>query len=233
MAFDAPGLVETIRGFEGFEAIAFDGDRVFVTVESEVDGTTRGHLMRGIVRPDRSGIDIDVANAVLLEAQTDIENLSYESLAVHDGKVMAFYEANGLPNAHPEVEVFDQDLERLPSAPMDHLEYRLTDVSEMDENGHLWAMNYFYSGDCWQTGACPLRERYGVGRSQRGRKTVERIVELELGPNGVRPTNAAPLDLELDRSGNRNWEGIATLGDRGFLIVTDEHPSTILAFVPR
>jgi hypothetical protein len=29
----------------------------------------------------------------------------------------------------------------------------------------------------------------------------------------------------------RNWEAIARMDDLGFLIATDEHPQTILAFV--
>jgi len=36
-----------------------------------------------------------------------------------------------------------------------------------------------------------------------------------------------------DDGQSRNWEGIAMLDQRGFLLVTDQHPNTILAFVGR
>jgi len=45
--------------------------------------------------------------------------------------------------------------------------------------------------------------------------------------------NQPPVELELiDAQTSRNWEGIARLDKRGFLVVTDEHPGTILAFIP-
>jgi hypothetical protein len=31
---------------------------------------------------------------------------------------------------------------------------------------------------------------------------------------------------------SRNWEGLARLDKKGFLMIVDEHPRTILAFVP-
>jgi hypothetical protein len=37
----------------------------------------------------------------------------------------------------------------------------------------------------------------------------------------------------LESDTPRNWEGIVRLDERGFLLMTDEDPDTILAFVPR
>ncbi len=77
-----------------------------------------------------------------------------------------------------------------------------------------------------------MRERFGVGRSHRGRRTVERFVELEVTAAGIQCTDTAPLELELGRGPGRNWEGIVRFQDRGFLVVTDKHPASMLAFVP-
>jgi hypothetical protein len=71
-----------------------------------------------------------------------------------------------------------------------------------------------------------------VGRTHQGRRTVERFVELQLSNTGVRFTDTPPLELELGRGPGRNWEGIVRLADRGFLVVTDKHPASMLAFVP-
>jgi len=45
-------------------------------------------------------------------------------------------------------------------------------------------------------------------------------------------TDSAPIQLTLLSDGTaRNWEGVAKLDDRGFLLATDKFPDTILAFV--
>ena len=108
----------------------------------------------------------------------------------------------------------------------------VTDATSVDPTGRFWAANYYYEGDCWETDSCPMRERFGVGRSHRGRRTVERMIELEVTASGIQPTDTAPVQLELGRGPGRNWEGIVRYDDLGFLVVTDKHPSSILAFVP-
>ncbi len=51
--------------------------------------------------------------------------------------------------------------------------------------------------------------------------------------NISRMNDRAPIQLTLvDEATVRNWEGIARLDGRGFLIATDTYPATILAFVP-
>jgi hypothetical protein len=129
--------------------------------------------------------------------------------------------------------VFSASLDRRPAAPVAALEYRVTDATEADARGRFWVTNYHYDGDCWTTGSCPLTNRFGIGRSHRGRNTLERLVELELRDGRVRPTDTEPLYLELDGGDGRNWEGIVRVGDRGFLVATDEHPGTLLAYVAR
>ena len=51
--------------------------------------------------------------------------------------------------------------------------------------------------------------------------TARRVVVTGLGM-------VTPLGVGVAR----NWEGIARLEGRGFLLVTDQFPDTILAFVP-
>ena len=113
-----------------------------------------------------------------------------------------------------------------------HVEYRITDATSVDRNGRFWAANYYYEGDCWETDSCPMRERFGVGRTHRGRRTVERLVELQLTSTGIGCTDTPPVELELEAGPGRNWEGIVRYTDRGFLVVTDKHPASMLAFVP-
>jgi hypothetical protein len=78
----------------------------------------------------------------------------------------------------------------------------------------------------------PLSDRFGKGTTHASFPVVERLVAMRYNPSGVTLVDAAPVQLELESWGFRNWEGLALLDDRGFLLATDKHPTTILAFVP-
>ncbi|GIS56929.1 MAG: hypothetical protein CM1200mP1_08670 [Candidatus Neomarinimicrobiota bacterium] len=45
-------------------------------------------------------------------------------------------------------------------------------------------------------------------------------------------TNSPPIQLELNKN-SRNWEGLVRMDKKGFLMIVDEHPRTILAFVKK
>jgi hypothetical protein len=66
---------------------------------------------------------------------------------------------------------------------------------------------------------------------------IERLVELQLVRDRcgdfIERTATPPIDLELLPDGTcRNWEALVRLDDRGFLMMTDKFPTTLLAFVP-
>jgi hypothetical protein len=57
------------------------------------------------------------------------------------------------------------------------------------------------------------------------------LVEFKINPKEIVRTNTAPIQLVMEEK-SRNWEGLARLDKKGFLMIVDEHPRTILAFVP-
>ncbi len=74
---------------------------------------------------------------------------------------------------------FDFDLVSLPSVPFPTIEYRITDATQLDEQNHFWAINYFYEGDRDLLPVKdPLTIRYGRGATHRQKRTVERLVEF-------------------------------------------------------
>ena len=226
--FDAPFDAE---GYDGFEAIAIDGDEVFVTMEVGGDGGPVGRILRGRVVGELERIVMEGPGEPL-EAQNRLANTAYESLVVIGDRVMALYETNGAINDAPRALLFDRELH--PAAPRSvaPIEYRVTDATRVDRAGRFWVMNYHWPGAPWESGQCAITEQYGQGESHARCRTVERLVELHLDGEGVAPTARPPLQLALiDDAHPRNWEGVVRLGDRGFLIATDEYPSTILAFV--
>lgn len=222
---------ESLRGFEGFEAIAFHGDAVFFAVEAETEDGMIGYLCKGRVVGSLDKIEIDASMAVQLTKQTELDNIAYEALFVTGDRVVAIYEANGASNQRPVARVFTTSLQPADDVDVEPVEYRITDVTAPDADGRFWASNYFYGGDTWQTGDCPISRTFGLGESHSNTRTVERIVELQLTADGIKPTDRAPVQLRLGGA-DRNWEGVARFGDRGFFVATDEHPRSMLAFVP-
>ncbi len=233
--FEAPGVVDRVAGFDGYEAIVFYGDRVFVLIESTGDEAMRGYLASGAVQSDGT-VRLDAATVTPLPAQTYLRNISYETLLAAPDGVIAMEEANGsVVNPHPEAYHFDAASGLRDSLAVPAIEYRLTDATELDAAGRFWAVNYFYPGDgaLLRPGPDALRTKFGIGATHQRAATVERLVEMQLVDRRIVLTARAPIQLELlDAAHARNWEGIARLDDRGFLLATDTYPETMLAFIP-
>lgn len=229
LPIDLPDLATL--GYDGFEAIVFSDDEVFAAIEIEraEDGSV-GLLVRGEVVDER--IVFQAEPMARMAAQNELANTGYEALVLHDDRLLAFYETNGEINEAPQVLVFDRALRPVGELSLDHLEYRVTDASEMDARGRFWVANYHWPGAPWGAGSCALTEAHGQGLSHARCATVERLVEMVATDGAVRPTGRAPIQLELvDDAHARNWEGLVRWGERGFLVVTDEHPESILGFV--
>jgi hypothetical protein len=229
--------LEALSGFEGFETIAFVGDRVYLTIETKQAEGMVGYLTTGVMLPDLSGLRLYPTFRTPIPAQTSLINMTDEALVVAGDEVLTFYEANGrLINAEPVVHRFDAaDLQPLGVLPMAHLDFRLTDATPLDADNRFWVMNYFYPGDNLKLGPDPLAVQYGVGPTHRSHTAVERLVQMELTDQGVELVPTPPIQLQLAEAQGRNWEGIVRLeapGVSGFLLVTDKNPRTLLAFVP-
>jgi mono/diheme cytochrome c family protein len=234
----APDLVTTVPGFDGFEAITFVGDQAYLMIEAEqTDATMIGYLVTGTIAPDLGAITLDLENRIAVPAETDFNNMFYESLLAANDQLFAFYEINGAAvNPAPMAQVFDPaNLEESTTTPFPALEYRLTDVTGVDDTGIFWGINYFFPGDDFMTPASdPIAEQFGEGATHTNLPQVERLIAFQVADDGrfqIAP-DLAPIQLELPEGDSRNWEGIERLEDRGFLLVTDKYPETILAFVP-
>jgi len=232
--FASGGLSRVVAGYEGLEAIAFRGDRVFVTVERVTPNGTSSVIVSGRVAPGLTRIELDPREQVAAAGQTPLVNMGYEALVVTGDSVVALYEANGAVNAHPQAISIPLDPRRRALGELDvaPVEYRITDATPADREGRFWAVNTFWPGMDWRPGTCPLARRFGIGRTHARSKSVERLVEMRIERGRVALTDTPPIELELSADGEtRNWEAIAELDGRGFLLMTDEHPATELAFV--
>ena len=232
VAFDQAGLESSITGFEGFEAIAFSGDRFYVTIEASPPGGMLGYLAERDVGEDCASFVIDSDTLVEISPQADLKNMSDETLIVYEGQVYSIYEANGANvNPDPEAHVFDQSLEEINQISLPNIEYRITDATTADENGEFWVINYFFPGDQKLLPIPdPIAGEFGVGDTHRGAAQVERLLAFEILEERIVLADKAPIYLELEGIISRNWEGIVRYDD-GFLLVTDFFPRTIFGFV--
>lgn len=236
--FIAPGLKGSITGFQGYEAIAFIGEDVFVTIETRAAGGMLGYLVKGSITPDLTALTLDTSNLRTVNAQTDIGNMSEESLFLTDEVVGTIYELNArIVNASPVAHLFDHELTPIDPVGFPNVEFRVTDVTELDQDGRFWAINYFFPGAGEVIGPPdsqtePQEGNESPAQTQPPWKGVGRLIELQYAPTGITFTGSAPIRLELLLNDIHNWEGLARLDDRGFLLVSDEFPDTVLGFVP-
>ena len=218
---------------EGYESIDFIGDDAYLTIEAS-GGGMRAYLIKGTMAPDLSLLILDASNLTKIERQAELGNTSDEALLIADNQIVTFYEANGVEvNEAPMVHLFNTDLDEMGTASFPNIPYRITDVTSLDENGRFWAINYNFPGTpSLQTDHDPIAATYGAGITHAQSEIVERLVEFQYAPEGITLIEQAPIQLQLIGEEARNWEGIVRLDDRGFLLVTDKFPATILGFVP-
>lgn len=213
-----------VPGFEGFEAIIFlDADEAVLSIEARDASGMRAFLMKG--RMEDGGGTFRLLPETLVEVPLPVQlrNMAVEALVWDGGEITAFFEANGRDvNPAPTAQVFDRELRFRGTKPAPAMEYRLTDATAPDVAGGFWVINYFWPGERGLLKPPPEVDPPAQ---------VERLVRLRLTQKTVELDKAFPIDL-LPGEEPRNWEGIAALPGRGFVLVTDKHPRTIFAFVP-
>ena len=233
--FTTPDYSSVIDGFDGLEAIAFQGKKVLISIEAESNDTMVGYVAWGQIDPETFAVKIPKENLKKIETPIQISNMTYESIIIHNNRAVLIYEANGLnlqeTVQQPVVSLLHFSAKKMKSP---NIEYRITDATRIDQNGRFWAINYFWPGDKkrLKPAADPIAETSGKGKTHQSSDVVERLIEFEIKDEIINFSDHEPIQLELDKDSPRNWEGIVRIDDIGFLIATDKHPEMILGFVP-
>jgi hypothetical protein len=211
-------LKERYPGLDGFEAIAFNGDDVYIMIEVRIDGKMAGLLIWGSIIPSTMEIDIPEENLMLIKPPAQIDNFSFESLTIIDGQLIMIYETNGFKIIdRPFQYVVNLDDMSINKTPFPHIDFRLTDATSVIDN-RFWMINYYWTGD---------KKVLGVEDTL----SIERLVEFKLGYNGIERSNSEYITLDnLDDP--HNWEGLVRFGN-GFLICTDKWPRMVLGYIER
>jgi hypothetical protein len=217
------------------EAIAFNGNNVYITLESKDDETMRGYLAWGTIDPTTKEVTIPNKNLLELETPIQVNNMTFESLLIHNDHVILFYETQGI-NLQKSVWQYRVSLADFSVSKIEfpNIEYRITDVSQIDDQNHFWAINYFWPGDAkhLKPAPDPIVMKIKEGKSHQNSDVVERLIEFEFNEDKIQLSGREPIQIELDKKASRNWEGLVRLDDRGFLVATDKYPEMILGFIP-
>jgi hypothetical protein len=222
-----------IPGYEGFEAIAIDGNRVFLSIEVNDFGVMKGFVMQGAVIEGGTAIALDPKTLLELTPPVQIFNAAFESLVVAQEGVICLFEANGLQlNTDPAAYLVDP-IQNITAIDIDNFEYRFTDATGMDDEDRFWVLNIFMPLEFWYyNNLDPIANLYGKGDSHQDNIQVERLLELKYNGEELSLSGELPIYIKLDsETPARNWEALVRLDDRGFLAVTDTYPETLFAFI--
>ena len=234
--FKTPNYKETIPGFDSFEAIAFRGYEVYISIEIRFKDRMGCMIARGHIDEETLEITIPEQTLIPFDVPRFVDNMSYESLVIKGDRVYGLFEAYGdslIKDPYVlSVNVSGKDIKKHPTS---SINYRIADATRIDNNNCFWAINYFYPGDksTLKPSKDLLAHNYGEGPTHSKSDRVERLVEYRINKNRIILTDNAHLELELEgEKTSRKWEALARYENKGFLIATDKYPTTILAYVP-
>jgi len=233
-SFKTPDYSSLIKGFDGFEAIAFDGDKIYITIESERRGEMVSYLAWGKIDSKSLEVVIDEKDLETIKTPIQLNNLSFESLLINDENIIMIYEANGSNlRKNPTQSVFTHRRKNISQVNFPNIEYRITDATRIDNNDRFWVINYFWPGDkkLLNPGEDNVLNKVKQGRSHFKSDQIERLVEFQMNEGEISISDTKPIQLFLESDASRNWEAVARLDDKGLLIATDKHPRMIFGYV--
>lgn len=228
-----PNLEEAINGFEGFESIVINSDIVYLTIESGKGSYMMGYIISGKISLDSTEIRLDSSKIVSIPPAVQLDNRTDEALIYYKNRLYTFFEANGKNiTPHPVAHIFDLNLNSLETISFPQLEYRVTDAA-IGSNNEIWIINQASSKDI---DILPLYSSETAaptsGTETNNLNQSTRLVKLEFTNNGFVLSESPPIQIKPSDT-YHNWEGLAVLDDRGFLLVTDKSPDTILGFIKK
>jgi len=237
----APGLSRIVKGFDGLEAMGLLGDRCYMTVEAKEDTTMSGYLVCGHYDMVNNEVVMDMTRLTAIPMGLNIPNISEETIVIDGEQIITISEANGSNvNPRPVGKIFNPELDFQGTIALPNIEYRVTDATAVDDDKTFWVINYYYPPERAKLDPAPDPElaKFGDPAAFDPDACIERLLELRIvrtcrQGDYIERTETPPVNLAtLPDNECRNWEAMVRLGDRGFLLMTDKYPGTLLAFVP-
>ena len=230
-----PDYFNSIKGYQGFEAICFIGNKAYLIIETKNNDLMQSFIVKGSMDIKNKTLIIDPEKKVEILLPVNIKNMGYESILKYKYRLMVLFEANGINvNSDPKASFYNSSLKQKGHISFPNIEYRITDATELDDQGRFWAINFFWPGEKKRLnpGKDLVLNNTVKGETHQEFEHVERLVEFKIDGKNIYKTNSLPIQLKLNQN-SRNWEGVVRMGDKGFLMIVDEHPRTILAFIKK
>ena len=136
------GLELDFNYFDGYEAIVFQGEKAFLSIEMRGGASSVGYLVSGKMSPDLSKLELDPNSLTLYYPPLNLPNMSDEALFMSGNTVFSLYEVNGFLNPEPYASQYDLDLNETGQVSFPQLEYRLTDATLLDAENRFWVIKY-------------------------------------------------------------------------------------------
>ncbi|MEC7821942.1 MAG: hypothetical protein VX896_05895 [Candidatus Neomarinimicrobiota bacterium] len=230
-----PDYFNSIKGYQGFEAICFIGNKAYLIIETKNNDSMQSFIVKGSMDIKNKTLIIDPEKKVEILLPVNIKNMGYESILKYKYRLMVLFEANGINvNSDPKASFYNSSLKQKGHISFPNIEYRITDATELDDQGRFWAINFFWPGEKKRLnpGKDLVLNNTVKGETHQEFEHVERLVEFKIDGKNIYKTNSLPIQLELNQN-SRNWEGVVRMENKGFLMIVDEHPRTILAFIKK
>jgi len=230
-----PDYFNSIKGYQGFEAICFIGNKAYLIIETKNNDSMQSFIVKGSMDIKNKTLIIDPEKKVEILLPVNIKNMGYESILKYKYRLMVLFEANGINvNSDPKASFYNSSLKQKGHISFPNIEYRITDATELDDQGRFWAINFFWPGEKKRLnpGKDLVLNNTVKGETHQEFEHVERLVEFKIDGKNIYKTNSLPIQLKLNQN-SRNWEGVVRMENKGFLMIVDEHPRTILAFIKK
>ena len=225
----------SIKGYQGFEAICFIGNKAYLIIETKNNDSMQSFIVKGSMDIKSKTLIIDPEKKVEILLPVNIKNMGYESILKYKYRLMVLFEANGINvNSDPKASFYNSSLKQKGHISFPNIEYRITDATELDDQGRFWAINFFWPGEKKRLnpGKDLVLNNTVKGETHQKFEHVERLVEFKIDGKNIYKTNSLPIQLKLNQN-SRNWEGVVRMENKGFLMIVDEHTRTILAFIKK
>ena len=230
-----PDYFNSIKGYQGFEAICFIGNKAYLIIETKNYDLMKSFIVKGSMDIKSKTLIIAPEKKVEILLPVNIKNMGYESILKYKYRLMVLFEANGINvNSDPKASFYNSSLKQKGHISFPNIEYRITDATELDDQGRFWAINFFWPGEKKRLnpGKDLVLNNTVKGETHQEFEHVERLVEFKIDGKNIYKTNSLPIQLKLNQN-SRNWEGVVRMENKGFLMIVDEHPRTILAFIKK
>ncbi|TDO21842.1 hypothetical protein [Pedobacter duraquae] len=226
---------EIKSGYEGFEAITFIGDEVYLSIETH-DDKDYCYLIKGILNTKLGTIEIDAVNFMRLARYPYVENAGYEALTYlpEKKKLLAIYEYNAMHNGGIGY-LIDPSFKKAPEKiDIPFLPFRITDI-QIDAQGTIYGINYFWNGDY----KAYLDNEMFRNAEKEISKTIPDL-KAELTQNGdylKKKTTSYSRIVRLSATGKKQWEAVRSfpsdknnwegmvLFRKGALVISDANRS--------